>query len=257
MVAVLGRGRRCLEGYKKDNPIVAGIGLMTHPSEWPTLLSEYPVACYLQHSIWSDAIYRPYFGNKCKIWPVGIDTYTWTPDHSHKNVDILIYDKVRWNRPYFIKELIDPIKTYLSAKKLSYQVLQYGLYEPNDFKQALDRCKAVVFLTEHESQGIACQEAMSADLPIFAWDPGFVADPNRFQWGQTIIPATTVPYFSEDCGGRFTNLVEFLANFDRFWENSKNGVFKPRDYILNNLSLEICASRFMEIVTDANTGGSE
>src|SRR5437763_14877911 len=51
-VGVLGRGRKCLDGYDKANPIVAGIGLMTHPSEWPTLCEEYPVAGYLQHSEW-------------------------------------------------------------------------------------------------------------------------------------------------------------------------------------------------------------
>src|SRR5665213_1509618 len=34
-VAVLGLGRHCLDGYDRPNPIVAGIGLMTHPSEWP------------------------------------------------------------------------------------------------------------------------------------------------------------------------------------------------------------------------------
>ena len=29
-VGVLGRGRHCLDGYRQANPIVAGIGLMTH-----------------------------------------------------------------------------------------------------------------------------------------------------------------------------------------------------------------------------------
>src|SRR5882757_1913492 len=42
-VGVLGRGRYSLHGYDKPNPIVAGIALMTHPSEWPTLCEDYPV----------------------------------------------------------------------------------------------------------------------------------------------------------------------------------------------------------------------
>src|SRR5580658_5735201 len=45
LVGVLGRGRHCLDGYKRPEPLVAGIGLMTHPSEWPTLFGDYPVAC--------------------------------------------------------------------------------------------------------------------------------------------------------------------------------------------------------------------
>ena len=69
-VAVLGCGRHCLDGYRQPNPIVAGIGLMTHPSEWPTLCTDYPVVRYLQHSAWCDAVYRPYFSEHCAIWPV-------------------------------------------------------------------------------------------------------------------------------------------------------------------------------------------
>ncbi|HWD58333.1 MAG TPA: hypothetical protein VG308_08655, partial [Stellaceae bacterium] len=73
-VGVIGQGRAALDGYDRPNPIVAGIGLMTHPSEWPTLCDDYPIAAYLQHSAWANEIYRPYFGDRCRVWPVGIDT---------------------------------------------------------------------------------------------------------------------------------------------------------------------------------------
>src|ERR1700739_1528324 len=42
-VGVLGRGRYALEGYDLPIPIVAGIGLMTHPSEWPDLCELFPI----------------------------------------------------------------------------------------------------------------------------------------------------------------------------------------------------------------------
>src|SRR5690606_33589620 len=92
-VAILGVGRHCLRGYDRPNPIVAGIGLMTHPSQWPTLCDDYPVVRYLQHSAWCDAIYRPWFGDRCAIWPVGIDTDRWRPAAPEtKTVDFLLYD---------------------------------------------------------------------------------------------------------------------------------------------------------------------
>ena len=81
-VGVLGRGRQCLEGYRASNPIVAGIGLMTHPSEWPDLCDQYPVVRYLQHSKWANDVYRPYYDDRCTIWPVGINTDEWAPSHS-------------------------------------------------------------------------------------------------------------------------------------------------------------------------------
>ena len=54
LIGILGRGRNCLNGYDRPNPIVAGIGLMTHPSEWSTLCEDYPVVKYLQHSEWAN-----------------------------------------------------------------------------------------------------------------------------------------------------------------------------------------------------------
>jgi hypothetical protein len=53
---------------------------MTHSSEWPTLCQDYPAKSYLQHSAWANGIYRPYFGDRCAIWPVGIDTDAWLPN---------------------------------------------------------------------------------------------------------------------------------------------------------------------------------
>jgi len=39
------------QGYDRPNPIAAGIALMGHPSEWPTLYVDYPVKRDLQHSL--------------------------------------------------------------------------------------------------------------------------------------------------------------------------------------------------------------
>ena len=49
-VGVIGRGLLCLDGYDKPNPILAGVALHGHPTEWPDLFDRYPVACYLVHS---------------------------------------------------------------------------------------------------------------------------------------------------------------------------------------------------------------
>src|ERR1700732_5033643 len=55
-VGVLGCGRQSLEGYDYPIPIVAGIGLMTYPTEWPSLCDDYPVVFYLQHSEWANDV---------------------------------------------------------------------------------------------------------------------------------------------------------------------------------------------------------
>jgi len=253
-VAILGRGRHCLDGYKQPNPIVAGIGLMTHPSEWPTLCKDYPVVRYLQHSEWSDALYRPYYGDRCAIWPVGIDTREWCPDETvAKTTDFLIYDKIRWNRDTLVPNLLEPIKTTLVRQGLTFTEIRYGNYDPADFRKTLHQSRAMIFLAGHESQGIAAQECMSAGVPLLTWEPGFVEDPERFKWGQPVIPATSVPYFDSRCGLKFRDAAEFTKQLPEFLSRLRDGRFAPRDYILENLTLEKCSERFVEVVNSAQT----
>lgn len=247
-VGVLGRGRFSLEGYDRPNPIVAGIGLMTHPSEWPSLCEEYPVVKYLQHSDWATDVYRPYFGEKCERWPVGIDTDRWRPDSEvNKEFDFLIYNKVRWNSEKYERELVGPIREKLQRLGLRFKEIRYGFYEEEDFRKRLGECRAMIFLCEHESQGLAYQECLATNVPVLAWDQGFCLDPNRFQWGTPVIPASSVPYFNFCCGERFKNLDEFDDKLEPFLDRLRTNKLHPRDYILENLTLEKCSADFLRL----------
>ena len=249
LLGVLGRGRNCLSGYAGKRPLVAGIGLMTHPSEWPTLFEDYPVACYLQHSEWTASVYRRYFGNRCEIWPVGIDTESWSPPAPGvKGVDFLIYDKIHWDRPARQADLIDPIVGKLGALGASHRTLRYGAYEPGEFRDALRECKALLFLSAHESQGLACEEAMASGVPVLAWDPGRCQDPDRFLWGDADIPTSSVPYFDERCGLTFRDFPDFENKVGPFLDAAQRSAFRPRDYVLENLTVERCSAKFVEIL---------
>jgi hypothetical protein len=253
-VGVLGRGCNCLNGYERDIPIVAGIGLMTHPSEWPTLCEDYPVVKYLQHSHWANELYKPYFGDRCTLWPVGIDTDVWKPSTSEtKAIDFLIYNKVMWDYEQRCVDLLTPIRQYLNQRNLSFEELRYGAYTSQDYRNALSRCRAMIFLCEHESQGIAYQECLASDVPILAWDQGWCLDPNRFKWGTSHIPATSVPYWSDRCGIKFKDISEFPAKLEEFLEKLQSQQFAPRDYILENLTLEKCAHRYLEILKEVQS----
>ncbi len=250
-VGILGRGLSCLNGYDRPNPIVAGIGLMTHPSEWPTLCQDYPVVKYLQHSHWANEVYKPYFGDRCTIWPVGIDTDFWQPKlEPSKSVDFLIYNKIRWNYEYYEAELLTPIRQLLSKLRLNFEELRYGTYQPQNYQAALGRCRAMIFLCEHESQGLAYQECLSSGVPILAWDGGECLDPNRFIWGMPHIPATSVPYWDSRCGVKFKDISEFPTKLEEFLDKLNRQQFAPRDYILENLSLKACAQHYVEIIEE-------
>lgn len=248
LVGVLGRGCNCLNGYKQRNKIVAGIGLMTHPSEWPTLCEEYPVVKYLQHSDWANNVYKPFFGDRCTIWPVGIDTDFWRPLLKDKTTDFLIYDKINWNYEQMSKKLLAPIREILTARDLSFEEIRYGFYRPRDYRSALQRCRAMIFLCEHESQGIAYQECLSSGVPILAWDQGQCLDPNRFTWGEPLIPATSVPYWGDRCGVKFKDIEGFKHKLEEFLAKLNDNQFLPREYILENLTLEKCAQNYVDIL---------
>jgi hypothetical protein len=251
-VLVLGEGKYALQDYHQPNPVIAGIGLMTHPSEWPGLFTEYPVAKYLQHSPWAMNIYIPYYGiDKCDLWPAGIDTQKWAPaTQSHKKFDVLVYDKIMWNKQSTNITLKQPLLNKLEDIGLSYTEIIYGQYSEAEYFKLLNQCRSMIFLCEHESQGFACCEALSMNVPVFAWDQGFFLDPNRFAWNDPVMPATSVPFFDDRCGKRFKDFEDFEKQIGGFWENVKRGDFKPRDYVLKNLTLEHSARRMLDIIED-------
>jgi glycosyltransferase involved in cell wall biosynthesis len=249
-VVVLGNGNYALKGYKQPNPVIAGIALMTHPSEWPTLFYDYPLSKYLQHSNWANNVYIKYYGvEKCDIWAAGIDTTKWSPARKlNKNFDFLIYNKIRWNKEQLDDELRLPILKKLEQSGLSYKEITYGNYNEAEYFNLLNQCKAMIFLCEHESQGLACCEALSMDTPVLAWDQGFCLDPNRFSWNDPIIPATSIPFFDSRCGMSFKDFEEFNELINLFWQAVLDKSFKPREYILENLTLEKSAERMIEII---------
>jgi len=252
-VGVLGRGRYALRGYDRPNPVLAGIGLMTHPSEWPTLLDDYPVALYLQHSKWANRVYVPFFGEKCRIWPAGIDTRRWRPAAARrKPFDFVIYDKILWNRDRMIPVLLDPIRNELTRRRLSFLEMRYGSYDEEQYEEVLRQCRFMVFLCEHESQGIAYQECLSSGIPVLAWDQGWCLDPNRSTWHQSDIPATSVPYFDARCGMTFGDVDEFPEKLTMFLDLDGSGAFAPRDYVVAHLSLEKSAAAFLGLLEEAH-----
>lgn len=134
---------------------------------------------------------------------------------------------------------------------MSFKELRYGIYDERRYKDMIRMCHAMIFLCEHESQGIAYQECLSSGVPILAWDQGWWLDPNRERWRQGEVRATSVPYFDERCGVRFRSIDEFSAKLTEFLSFQRSGALAPRDYVIENLTVEKCAEDFIHILDDA------
>lgn len=190
------------------------------------------------------------------MWPVGIDVEEWSPDRpqDEKPDRILIYDKVRWAHDRFEDLLIGPIQQHLDGQGVETETLRYGHYFPEDLKEALTRCKAVVFLCEHETQGIAYQQMLASGVPVFAWDRGgYWQDPNFFPDCVRYKPVSSVPYWEDRCGMKFETVDDFRERFSDFWRQVKANAFSPRDYIVEDLTLQTCARWYADTVEDVRS----
>ena len=247
-----------LDKFKWANPIIFGSGIFSHPIEDSDFLTRYPtIKKILVPGDWMKIAFDPYFGNeKVVSWPVGIDTVHWNTNLKSAilKTDFLIYDKVRWNHSEFDENLIIPIKAKLTQEKLVFETIKYGQYNHIELKEKLARCKAVIFLCEHETQGLAYQQILATGTPIFAWDRGgFWEDPYYYPSKVKYGPVSSVPYWSEECGLKFNGVEEFNSLLNSFLEKNNTKRFFPRKFILDNLSLEICARKYVAIVNSVNT----
>jgi hypothetical protein len=71
---------------------------------------------------------------------------------------------------------------------------------------------------------------MAANKPLFVWDY-----PNwNYMGEQYEVPASSVPYWSEECGERVFNREDVLPMFEKFCSN--HGNYCPADYVNRELS---------------------
>ncbi|MEE3715176.1 hypothetical protein V2H45_00290 [Tumidithrix elongata RA019] len=239
-----------LDKRRWQNPILFGASVFSHPIDDALLFDRLPVQKVLVPGEWMRKMWESNYGDRVLVWPVGIDTEIWLPTPpERKNIDILLYDKVRWEYGRYDRELLTPIRSQLALRNLTVTEIRYGFYREEEFHKLLQHSKAMIFLCEHETQGIAYQQALSCGVPILAWERGgFWQDPSYFPHKVKFAPVSSVPYWDDTCGLKFKDIQEFSTQLDNFLYQLKHQQFTPRNYILENLTLENCADRYIKIL---------
>lgn len=239
-----------LDSWSLPNPAIIGPGFYDHPKVAPTLMQDPRYKVYILTCHWMLNMFKPYYGEHCVLWNAGMNVSKW-PDTSKNNkpIDVLIYDKIRWDRDKYEPQLLQPIIEYLMKRNLSYQIIRYKKYDYEMYRKALNESKSMIFLCEHETQGMAYQEALTSNVPILAWENGFWLDPRRPEFDPEPVPATSVPYFSPKCGERFKDVSSFPTTFDQFW--SRLHTYQPRSFVLQELSLAESAKLYAKYYSQA------
>ncbi len=202
------------------------------------LIQEQNYKFYIAPSEWVKKLFVDKVGlneEKIFIWPVGIDTQKFNQLPSNKIYDFLIYFKRR-NRNE-LRQVID----FLNKKNKNFTLIEYGNYNENSFIESISNSKYGIVIDGTESQGIAIQEMMSCDLPLLVWDVEYWND-----MGDSFkCIATSVPYFDDRCGLTFYSIEELEQKYEIFINSNYN----PRDFILENLSLEESTKKLINMFT--------
>lgn len=232
-----------LDDWRLPNPALLGPSLYDHPGLAPNLFADDRFKKYLCLADWMYNIFHDFYGERCVKWFAGIDTDEWRPSSSmKKKYDFLIYDKIRWNHEHLKHTLIGPICQTLKSRNLSYETITYQKHDHATYRRTLEECRHMIFLCEHETQGLAYQEALASGVSIFAWDNGFWLDPLWQRFGTVPPRASSVPFFSDICGMTFSSSDEFEPKLDKFIDNQQS--YNPRRFVLENLSFEASAKLY-------------
>lgn len=171
---------------------------------------------------------------KIKIWYSGVDEKIWTPNKRRKKkIDFLIYKKFTYDKKIFAN-----IENYLKFKNKSYKILQYGKYSRKEYLKLLRLSKALIFLSQSESQGISNFEAWSCNVPTLIYNPGYWIYKNKRY------TSSSCPYLSSETGLYFKNFEDFKKKYITF----KKKKFSPRTWIKNQGTINFTTKKLIKIL---------
>jgi len=204
---------------------------------------------YIIPSQWCVDSYKSYNNNlkinlKVLSFPVNINKFNEIKE-IRERTEVIIYHKSRK-----IEDLEFIINNLLNRGIKNFKIFSYQYkYNEEDFLNYLHNCKYGIIVDAHESQGFAIQEMLSCNVPLLVWTVSSLTQEEGTNYND--YPATTIPYWNDNCGEYFYNANEFEEKYKLFMDNLEK--YKPREFILNTLSPKICAERLKIIIGNINT----
>jgi hypothetical protein len=172
--------------------------------------------------------------------PFGVDTHKFNEILSfEKRTSIFLYYKTR--NPAELTFMLN----FLEKLNINVRVFGYdSKYNEEDYINYLHNSKFGIWLGRHESQGFALEEALSCNVPLFVWDVTSINQ--EYGCNYPDLPGTAIPYWDNRCGESFTAISEIEEKFQKFMANLSS--YRPREYILENLSMDVCENQLINII---------
>jgi len=202
------------------------------PSSWPIK--------FWEHYQYFNDFQKSKLSVPFKPFPLPVNTDKFIPV-KNKREKVFIYFKRRK------REELTLIQTFLQNKNIDYKIFNYiKRYQEEDYLKYLQESKYGIILGAHESQGFAIEEALSCNVPLLVWNVKSMKQEEGTNYLDLF--ATSIPYWDNRCGEYFYKKEEFETKYNEFI--SKLDTYKPREFILENLSVEKCAENFKTLVSN-------
>jgi hypothetical protein len=222
----------------KIGRLTAGPNIVITSADYNGLAGSPEIDLYLVNSEWTKAAYiidNPSLEGRVDIFPSGVDIDFW-------KINKIESSRLRLG---FYHKRPEP-NLYRECKRIAEnqhaEVLDifYGLHDHEQLKSVLATLDFVVYFVEQESQGIALAEIWATDTPTIVWNPGY------WHYQNKNYACSSAPYLTSHTGAFFRDATTFLNLFEK--GAFKTDVYTPREWILNNLTDEISASHFLNVI---------
>lgn len=203
--------------------------------------NEHKNSVYIQPSKWTADVWINMGIKHIPVLPLPfpVDTYKFNVKENTPRDKVFIYFKRRNPQELQFLEL------FLKIKNITYRIFDYvKKYQEEDYLNYLQHSKFGIILDAHESQGFALEEALSCNVPLLVWNTKTMNQEFGSSYGP--IPCTTIPYWDNQCGEYFYDINELEEKYNTLI--SKLDQYQPRQFILENLSVEKCANKMETLI---------
>ena len=199
---------------------------------------------------WALELYRdaPELQAKSRACPCGVDVEWWKPAARAETRIAVVYWKS--GEEAFCEQVEHIVRACgLEPRRVRSMHGEHAIFTAADYRRRLGESVIGVFLSTFETQGLALSEAWSMDVPTVVWDPQGTA-----LWrGRSFTSRSSAPYLTPATGRTFRTLDELEpvlrgALADR-------AAFRPRDWMLANMTDAICSARLLAMISDGARQG--